>query len=96
MAFDISKIQKTLRDEGMDEETWAKDLLRMSGGQSVQGQMYAHRMIGDLFLSPKLNQNKKELGILDEFGMNQLEMTVQERRRLGVVQEAEVIGEDSD
>lgn len=97
MSFDISKVQKSLRDEGVDEEMWAKQLLTMSGGKSCQERMYAHRMIGELFMSPKLNQQKKENGILDEFGVGALNLTVQERRRLGVpVEEAEVLGEDSD
>jgi len=94
MSFDIAKVQKSLRENGVDEEAWANDLVLMMGGQSVQAKMYAHRMIGEIFTSPRLNQQKKELGILDEFGMGQLTMTVQESRRLGV-QEAEVVVEDT-
>ena len=94
MSFDIAKVQKSLRENGVDEEAWANDLVLMMGGQSVQAKMYAHRMIGEIFTSPRLNQQKKELCILEEFGMGQLTMTVQESRRLGV-QEAEVVVEDT-
>ena len=95
MTFDISKIQEVLRSEGMDEETWARQLLVMSDGKSCQERMYSHRMIGEIFTSPKLNQQKKETGMLGEFGMDSLTLTVQERRRLGSgIQEAEVLGED--
>jgi hypothetical protein len=97
MSFDISKVQKSLRDEGVDEEMWAKQLLTMSDGKSCQERMYAHRMIGELFMSSKLNQQKKENGILDEFGVSSLNLTVQERRRLGSpIEEIEVLGENSD
>lgn len=94
MTFDLNKIQQTLRDEGVDEESWAKDLVHMNNAESVQSRMYAHRMIGEIFMSSKLNQQKKQVGILDEFGMDQLNLTVQERRRLGVIQEAEVVDGD--
>ena len=94
MTFDLNKIQQTLRDEGVDEESWAKDLVHMNNAESVRSRMYAHRMIGEIFMSSKLNQQKKQVGILDEFGMDQLNLTVQERRRLGVIQEAEVVDGD--
>ncbi len=94
MSFDIAKVQKSLRENGVDEESWANELVLMLAGQSVQGRMYAHRMVGEIFTSPRLNSQKKELGMLDEFGMESLTMTVQESRRLGV-QEAEVVVEDS-
>ena len=92
--FDISKIQKAILDKGINETAWGESLVDMLTGQSIQAKMYAHRMIGDVFLNPKINSESKQQSTLDAFGMTTLGMSVQERRRLGAIELAEVIDAD--
>lgn len=66
----------------------------MNDSSIAQERMYAHRMIGDIFLNPKLNDKKADSNILSDFGMGALSMSVQERRRIETATVVEVSDED--